>query len=100
MPKAGQRKDDGVVIVLLTEDCDEKEVRALCHRVGGELGNVVMEWLRQPAAMRKTDKRLPAEFLQHRRSQSGSGRAVAGDAAMRGLRLNVERRQVLQLLAS
>ena len=56
MPKAGQRKDDGIVAVLLTEDCDEKEVRALCHRLGGELGNVVMEWLKQPTAMRKTDR--------------------------------------------
>jgi len=66
MPKAGQRKDDGVVVVLLTEDCDEKQVRALCHRLGGELGNVVMEWLKQPSVMRKTDKdrpdRLPSKI--------------------------------------
>jgi hypothetical protein len=55
MPKAGQGKDDGVVVALLTEDCGEQEVRALCDRLGRELGTVVMEWLKQPAAVRKTD---------------------------------------------
>jgi uncharacterized NAD-dependent epimerase/dehydratase family protein len=56
MPKAGQGKDDGVVIVLLTEDYDEQEARALCDRLSRELGTVVMEWLKRPAAMRKTDR--------------------------------------------
>jgi hypothetical protein len=56
MPKAGQRKDGGGVVVLLTEDCDEKAVRALCHRLSREVGTVIMEWLKQPAAMRKTDR--------------------------------------------
>jgi hypothetical protein len=56
MPKAGEGKDDGVVVALLTEGCGEQEVRALCDRLGRELGTVVMEWLKPPAAVRKTDR--------------------------------------------
>jgi signal transduction histidine kinase len=55
MPKAGQGKDGGVVVVLLTENCDEQEVRAFCDRVSHELGTIVMEWLKQPAPMRRSD---------------------------------------------
>ena len=53
MPKAGEGTDDGVAVALLTEGCSEQEVRALCDRLGRELGTVVMEWLKQPTAVRK-----------------------------------------------